>query len=114
MSQQKPKKPRQPKSKRLKLSKKDEWTRILKDVEKNEIPVHFLKSITVNLLDGTSVEVNITQLLSEGLDPETIEQRLNEQLVELDDYIEDVDFYINVDSVSRTVQPFTDELLKDL
>jgi hypothetical protein len=114
MSQQKPKKPRQPKSKRLKLSKKEEWTRILKDVEKNEIPVHFLKSITVNLLDGTSVEVNITQLLSEGLDPETIEQRLNEQLVELDDYIEDVDFYINVDSVSRTIQPFTDELLKDL
>ena len=114
MSEQKPKKPRQPKSKRLKLSKKEEWTRILKDVEKNEIPVHFLKSITVNLLDGTSVEVNITQLLSEGLDPETIEQRLNEQLVELDDYIEDVDFYINVDSVSRTVQPFTDELLKDL
>ena len=114
MSQQKPKKPKQPKSKRLKLSKKEEWTRILKDVEKNEIPVHFLKSITVNLLDGTSVEVNITQLLSEGLDPETIERQLNEQLVELDDYIQDVDFYINVDSVSRTVQPFTDELLKDL
>jgi hypothetical protein len=114
MSQQKPKKPRQPKSKRLKLSKKEEWTRILKDVEKNEIPVHFLKSITVNLKDGTAVEINITQLLGEGLDPETIEQQLNEQLVELDDYIEDVDFYINVDSVSRTVQPFTDELLKDL
>jgi hypothetical protein len=114
MSQQKPKKPRQPKSKRLKLSKKEEWTRILKDVEKNEIPVHFLKSITVNLKDGTAVEINITQLLGEGLDPETIEQQLNEQLVELDNYIEDVDFYINVDSVSRTVQPFTDELLKDL
>ena len=114
MSQQKPKKPRQPKSKRLKLSKKEEWTRILKDVEKNEIPVHFLKSITVNLKDGTAVEINITQLLGEGLDPETIEQQLNEQLVELDDYIEDVDFYINVDSVSRTVQPFTDQLLKDL
>ena len=114
MSQQKPKKPKQPKSKRLKLSKKEEWTRILKDVEKNEIPVHFLKSITVNLKDGTAVEINITQLLGEGLDPETIEQQLNEQLVELDDYIEDVDFYINVDSVSRTVQPFTDELLKDL
>ena len=114
MSQQKPKKPRQPKSKRLKLSKKEEWTRILKDVEKNEIPVHFLKSITVNLLDGTSVEVNITELLREGLDPETIEQQLNERLVELDDYIADVDFYINVDSVSRTVQPFTDKLLKDL
>ena len=60
------------------------------------------------------MEINITQLLSEGLEPEVIEQQLNEQLVELDNYIEDVDFYINVDSVSRTVQPFTDELLKDL
>jgi hypothetical protein len=114
MAQQKPKKPRQPKSKRLKLSKKEEWTRILKDVEKNEIPVHFLKSITVNLLDGTSVEVNITELLTEGVDPETIEQQLNARLVELDDYIQDVDFYINIESVSRVVQPFTDDLLKDL
>ena len=114
MSQQKPKKPRQPKSKRLKLSKREEWTKILKDVEKNEVPVHFLKSITVNLRDGTAVEINITQLLVEGVDPDVIEKQLNARLVELDDYIEDVDFYINVDSVSRAVQPFTDKLLKDL
>ena len=114
MAQQKPKKPRQPKSKRLKLSKKEEWTRILKDVEKNEIPVHFLKSITVNLRDGTAVDVNISQLILEGIEPEIIEQQLNQQLKELDDYIEDVDFYINVDSVSKTVQPFTDDLLKNL
>jgi len=114
MAQQKPKKPRQPKSKRLKLSKKEEWTRILKDVEKNEIPVHFLKSITVNLRDGTAVDVNISQLILEGIEPEIIEQQLNQRLKELDDYIEDVDFYINVDSVSKTVQPFTDDLLKNL
>jgi hypothetical protein len=114
MAQQKPKKPRQPKSKRLKLSKKEEWTRILKDVEKNEIPVHFLKSITVNLRDGTAVDVNISQLILEGIEPEIIEQQLNQRLKELDDYIEDVDFYINVDSVSKTVQSFTDDLLKDL
>lgn len=114
MSQEKPKKPRQPKSKRLKLSQKEEWTKILKEVEKNEVPVHFLKSITVNLKDGTAVDVNITQLISEGIDPGVIERQLNERLKELDDYIEDVDFYINIDSVSKTVQPFTDDLLKNL
>jgi hypothetical protein len=114
MSQEKPKKPRQPRSKRLKLSRREEWTKILKDVEKNEVPVSFLKSITVNLKDGTAVDVNISQLILEGVDPLTIEQQLNEQLKELDDYIEDVDFYINVDSVSKTVQPFTDDLLKNL
>jgi hypothetical protein len=114
MSQEKPKKPRQPRSKRLKLSLREEWTKILKDVEKNEVPVSFLKSITVNLKDGTAVDVNISQLIIEGIDPSTIERQLNERLKELDDYIEDVDFYINVDSVSKTVQSFTDDLLKNL
>lgn len=114
MSLEKPKKPRQPRSKRLKLSRREEWTKILKDVEKNEVPVSFLKSITVNLKDGTAVDVNISQLIIEGVDPATIERQLNEQLKELDDYIEDVDFYINVDSVSKTVQSFTDDLLKNL
>jgi hypothetical protein len=114
MSQEKPKKPRQPRSKRLKLSRREEWTKILKDVEKNEVPVSFLKSITVNLKDGTAVDVNISQLIIEGIDPSTIERQLNERLKELDDYIEDVDFYINVDSVSKTVQSFTDDLLKNL
>lgn len=111
MSQQNPKKP---KSKKLKLSKREEWTKILKDVEKNEVPVTFLKSLTVNLKDGHAVNINITELINEGVDPEVIEQQLNQRLKELDLYIKDIDFFINVDTVSKTVQPFTDELLKDL
>jgi hypothetical protein len=114
MSNQKPpRKPRQ-KSKRLKLSRKEEWTKILKDVEKNEVPVTFLRAITVNLKDGTVVEINITQLIEEGIDPEVIELSLNQKLRDLDDYIQDVDFYINIDSVSKVVQTFTDRLLKNL
>lgn len=114
MSNQKPpRKPRQ-KSKRLKLSRKEEWTKILQDVEKNEVPVTFLRSITVNLMDGTVVEINITQLIEEGIDPEVIELTLNQRLKDLDDYIQDVDFYINIDSVSKVVQTFTDRLLKNL
>lgn len=114
MSEQKPKKPRRPKSKRLKIGTREQWTQILKEVEKNEVPVTFLKSLTVNLRDGTAVDVNITQLIEQGVSPETIEKNLNSKLAELDAYIEDIDFYINVDSVSQTVQPFTDKLLKNL
>ena len=114
MSNQKPpRKPRQ-RSKRLKLSRREEWTKILKDVEKNEVPVTFLRSITVNLMDGTVVDINITQLINEGVDPEVIELTLNQRLKELDAYIQDVDFYINIDSVSKVVQTFTDRLLKNL
>jgi hypothetical protein len=114
MSNQKPpRKPRQ-KSKRLKISRKEEWTKILKDVEKDEVPVTFLRAIAVNLLDGTVVEINITELINQGIEPEVIEFQLNQRLKELDDYIKDVDFYINIDSVSKVVQTFTDRLLKDL
>lgn len=65
-------------------------------------------------MDGTVVEINITQLIEEGIDPEVIELTLNQRLKDLDNYIKDVDFYINIDSVSKVVQTFTDRLLKNL
>lgn len=113
MSEQKPKKPR-PKSKRLKLSRKEEWTKILKEVEKNEIPVTFLKSLTVNLKDGTSVSIDVLELMHQGLTPDFIEKEINKKLNDLEMYIHDVDFFIDINSVSQVVQPFTDQLLRDL
>ena len=113
MSQQ-PKKPRQQKSKRLKVSKKEQWERILKDVEKKEVPIGCLESIQVNLRDGTSVIVDIKQLLADGQDPELVEYMVNSKLKALDHIIDDVDFYISVDSVAKTVQPITDSILRDL
>jgi hypothetical protein len=113
MSQQ-PKKPRQPRSKRLKVSKKEQWERILKDVEKKEVPIGCLESIQVNLRDGTSVIVDIKQLRAEGQDPALVEYMVNSKLKALDHIIDDVDFYISVDSVAKTVQPITDSILRDL
>jgi hypothetical protein len=112
--QQEPKKPRQPKSKRLNLNKKDQWERLLKEVSKEQVPVNVIRYLTVNLKDGTSVDVNIEEMLAEGADPEDVEQVINQKLRDLDDIITDVDFHISVDSVARVVQPFTDRLLKDL
>ena len=114
MAQQKPKKPRQPKSKRLNLNRKDQWERLLKEVNKEQVPIGVLRYITVNLKDGTSVDVNIAEMLAEGADTAEVEQMINQRLDALDDVIEDVDFHISVDSVANVVQPFTDKLLKDL
>jgi hypothetical protein len=114
MAQQKPKKPRQPKSKRLNLNRKDQWERLLKEVNKEQVPIGVLRYITVNLKDGTSVDVNIAEMLAEGADPAEVEQMINQRLDALDDVIHDVDFHISVDSVANVVQPFTDKLLKDL
>ena len=115
MAQQEPKKPR-PKSKRLKLTitERDKWKQILKDVEKAEAPVSVLHTITVNLKDGTSVEINVQELLAEGLTPEYLEAEINQKLQDLDHVIEDVDFLISIEHVAKAVQPFTDLLLKNL
>jgi hypothetical protein len=87
---------------------------LLKEVKKEQVPITCLESICVNLKDGTSVNVDIKQLLAEGHDPDALEQEINQKLEALDDIIDDVDFYISVESVAKTVQPITDNLLKDL
>ena len=112
--QQEPKKPRQPRSKRLNLNSKDQWEKLLKEVNKEQVPIAVIRYITVNLKDGTSVDVNVAEMLEEGGDPAVIERVINEKLIALDDIIQDVDFHISVDAVSKVVQPFTDQLLKDL
>ncbi|CAB4128811.1 hypothetical protein UFOVP112_81 [uncultured Caudovirales phage] len=114
MSEQKPKKPRQQKSKRLNLNKKDQWEKLLKEVSKEQVPIGVLRYITVNLKDGTSVDVNISEMIEEGADPAVVEKLINAKLEALDDVIKDVDFHISVDSVAKVIQPFTDQLLKDL
>ena len=112
--QQEPKKPRQPKSRRLNLNSKAKWEKLLKEVSKEQVPIGVLRYITVNLKDGTSVDVNIEEMLAEGADPAYVEQLINSKLQALDDVIDDVDFHISVDSVAKVIQPFTDQLLKDL
>lgn len=114
MAQQNPKKPRQPKSRRLNLNRKDQWEKLLKEVNKDQIPIGVLRYITVNLKDGTSVDVNVAEMLEDGADPAFVENLINSKIEALDDVIQDVDFHINVDSVAKVVQPFTDQLLKDL
>lgn len=114
MAQQKPKKPRQPRSRRLNLNRKDQWEKLLKEVHKEQVPIGVLRYITVNLKDGTSVDVNIAEMLAEGADPSEVERMINQRLDALDDVINDVDFHISVDSVAKVIQPFTDKLLKDL
>lgn len=93
---------------------RDKWKHILKDVEKKEIPVTFLQAIAVTLIDGTVVNINIKELIMAGTDPDDIEIMIDAKLKALDDIIHDVDFFISIDDVVNTVQPVTDELLKDL
>lgn len=109
-----PKKPKKPKSKKINVSVRSQWESILKTVTKEEVPVELLESLTVNLTDGTKVNVDIKELLQAGRKPRDIERHINERLESLDDMIIDVDFFICIDSVVKTVAPSTAMILKGL
>ena len=109
--------PRQPKprskAKKVTVSLREKWEQILRLVPKNEVPVEVLQSLTVNLTDGTKVNVDIRELLAE-FEPCEVEDQINSKLRGLDDYIVDVDFFIDIDTVAATIQPVTDKLLRNL
>lgn len=107
------KKPK-PRPKKLNLSVREIWKKIVTEVEKQEVPIEVLDRLVVHLADGTGVEINIKELLTEGIKADDIEDHLNKKLHALSDIIVDVDYFINIDSVVNVVKPETDRLLKDL
>lgn len=109
-----PKKPRKSKSKKINVSVRQQWEAILRTVSKDEVPIELLQSLTVNLIDGTKVNINVKELLVDGHKPKDIERKINDRLESLDDMIVDVDFFICIDSVASAVQPITDDILKSI
>lgn len=109
-----PRKKSRSRLKKINISTRDQWKKILKEVEKKEIPVTLLQSMNVNLIDGTVVNIDIKELINEGNDPEIIEELLDVKLKALDPIILDVDFFVSIEDVVKLVQPITDNILKDL
>jgi hypothetical protein len=90
------------------------WEHILEDVEKNKIPVEFIKKLVIKLQGKKQQTINIQKFLSQGLNPDDIEEAVSRKLDELDDMIVSVEFVLNVQSIADTVQPETDRLLGKL
>ncbi len=92
----------------------EKWEKLLEGVEKQVIPVHFIKRIVLKLKGRKRQSVNIQKLMERGFDSEDIEDIITEKLVELDDMVVGIEFELNVESIADEVQPQTDKLLKGL
>lgn len=90
------------------------WEHILQDVEKQKIPIEFIKKLKIKLNGKRQHTINIEKFLEQGLEPEQIEDLVSRKLAELDDDIYTVEFVLNVKSIAETVQPETDRLLNQL
>ena len=98
-----PEKPKKRGSKSVNISKKNSWQRIIKEVDKKEIPIHVIERLTVILKDGSEVPINIKELLSAGADPDEVEKELNSKLEKIEAYIENVNYYLDIDAGTNNV-----------
>lgn len=90
------------------------WEHILEDVEKQKIPVQFIRKLIIKMEGKRQQTINIEKFLQQGLDPEQIEEAVSRKLHELDDMVVSVEFILNVQNIADTVQPETDKLLNKL
>jgi len=114
MPQQNPKPKKPPKSKRINLNYKGQWREILKDVEKEKVPINLLDCIVLQLLDGTEITVEVKKMLDAGEDGEKLQKDIAEKLAKLDHLIGQVDFFISIENLDRVIKPITADILKDL
>ena len=91
-----------------------QWEHIIDDVDKQKIPVEFIKKLVIKLQGKRQQTINIKKFLDQGLAPEQIEEAVSRKLFEYDDQILSVEFVLNVESIAETVQPETDRLLGKL
>jgi len=89
------------------------WEHIIEDVDKQKIPVEFIKKIVIKMKGKRQQTVNIKRFLDQGLAPEQIEEAVSRKLSEYDDDILGVEFVLNIESIAETVQPETDKLLRN-
>ena len=91
-----------------------QWEHIIDDVDKQKIPVEFIKKLVIKLEGKKQQTINIKKFLDQGLEPEQIEEAVSKKLFELDDQIVSVEFVLNIESIAEAVQPETDKLLGKL
>lgn len=90
------------------------WEHILHDVDKQKIPIQFIKKMVVKLRGKRQHTINIEKFLQQGLDAEQIEEAVSRKLNELEDILVGVEFILDVQSIADAVQPETDKLLEKL
>lgn len=92
----------------------EKWEKLLEDVDKQKVPVEFIKKLILKLRGKRQQTINIEKLIKQGLDPEEIEDVITGRLIELDELVIGIEFILNVESIADVVQPETDRLLNGL
>lgn len=89
----------------------DKWQHLLDDIEMSEVPLPFVREISVNLTDGSKTIFDIGSMLGNGNTVREIETAIEDYLSENDSSVSNIDFHIDIQAVADTV---TDRVSKIL
>lgn len=92
----------------------EKWEHIIDDIDKTKIPITFIKKLIVKLEGRKQKTINIQTLLRQGFDGDEIEDAVSRRLDEYDDTMIGIEFVLDIEGIASTVQPETDNLLKNL
>ena len=81
----------------------DRWQHLLEGIEMSDIPMEFVREITVNTTDGNHISFDIRALIGEGLRVEEIENAIERFLLENDEEVKNIEFHINIRAVADEV-----------
>ena len=90
------------------------WEHLVEGVNKEKIPVEFIKKLMLKMSGRRKKTINVANLVSQGLDPDEIEEAISSVLDEYDEDIISIEFILDIEGIAEVVQPETDELLKGL
>lgn len=99
-----------------KLSKDfiEKWSHLLSEIEMEDVPIEYIERMELFFNNGDKPAfIDVTQLLEHNK-PWMIEKLLSEELDNIDDILDRVDFHLNLEKVVKVVGEATNDALKNL
>ena len=87
------------------------WESILADADIKSVPINFLKSVKIIMLDGTEENFDVEALQDRGYSIEEVEAFIETFIDTYDEEIDTLDFNINIELIASEIDKRTKRLL---
>ena len=92
----------------------ERWERIVEQVDKDHVPIDFVKKVVFRTRDKKQKTINLRRLRLQGVDDVGIEHAVETFIRENEDDITSMQFVLDIEAVAGHLQPETDKLLNGL
>ena len=89
----------------------DRWEHLISTVEISEVPMRFIREVSVTFNNDDTTIFDVTHMLNSGHAIELIEETIESFLEQYDSEIEQVDFHINLTALAEEVDYKTQRIL---